>query len=242
MKRSFLIISIVISSVILCSCGDKTTPQETVGNSSKVDETTSDMKEENTTLSSTESVEQDNSGVSDYYNWDYLNFYLPAWLKYEDVYGYNVYSGTLNTEDKIFYHFASSGYYDDTREDYIEGYNYLNAPDIIGYSLDKVVYEFYPYFKDKYSVSVEKEETVECNGYNFLKRSGIIHAEKYADTGEVADLNYIAYYGCMNMKMFDDRSVPMMWAAFSEVTDEKTLVDMELLVDTAAKDAEWIEN
>ena len=82
---------------------------------------------------------------------------------------------------------------------------------------------------------------MKCNGYSFVKRSGIIHTEEYADQGEVADLNYVAYYGCMDMKMFDGRSVPMMWVAFSNVTDDRTINDMESLVDTAANDAEWIE-
>lgn len=245
MKKIFnlLIISVMLMSILLAftGCGNnkkgETTSNNEISNSTTTNSNNSNT--ENKTGQSTQSNTLDYSSDSNYYNWDYLKLYLPKWLKWEDVYGYNVYSGSLNTTDKIYYHFASSGYYDQTREDYIEGYNYLDAPKIIGYSLDKVVYEFYPYFKDKYSISVEKEETVKCNGYNFIKRSGIIHSEKYADKGEVVDLNYVAYYGCMDMKMFDGRSVPMMWAAFSEVTDEKTLEDMEMLVDTAANNMKF---
>lgn len=244
MKNVKILSAVIMSTCVLFGCGEKNTlqssSQETIDTSaqSKTISTGTNMSNIPDIMETTTESDSD----SDYFNWDYLNFYLPSWLHYEDMYGYYVFSGNLTTNDKIYYHFASSGYYDSSRPDYIQDYNYKNAPEIIGYSLDKVVFEFYPYFEDKYSVTVDTEETVECNGYPFLRRTGVIHTEKYADQGEIADLDYVAYYGCMDMEMFDGRSVPMMWAAFSEVTDENTKVDMEMLVDTAARDAEWIVN
>lgn len=239
------IIMAIICSCVLSACAEGKTPQ--VSSNEILDSVSQESPkkyEDNTDMNSSENVvtETKASAKSDYFNWQNIKFYLPEWLSRENMYGYDVFSGSLSTNDKIYYHFVTDGYYDALRTNYIENYTHKDVPDIIGDSLNKVVYEFYPYFDDKYAVSIDSEEEVESNGFPFIKRTGVIHAEKYADTGEVADLQYIAYYGCMDMDMFDGRSVPMMWAAFAEVTDDKTLEDMEMLVDTAAQNAEWFEN
>lgn len=144
-----------------------------------------------------------------------------------DVSCFNTYSLLLSTEDKMYCCFVCDELYGDF-EYYIENYTYKDAPEIFESTEEYMIHDFFNY---PYERNVEVEETVECMGYQFLKQKGTFKV-KLDDS--IHDVYFVGYYGCMYISSFDDKSVPVMWISFSEVTNEQTKQDMEDIVDDCA--------
>lgn len=112
-----------------------------------------------------------------------------------------------------------------------ESYNLEDTPDIMWEYVLEVVDKFFQAGPSKSSYSVDKEERRSMVGYDVIRRTGTIHAEKYGDTHE---LNYAAYYGLFDLQNGDYKKVPTVWIAFSELEDTSTL---EEVVDLAFDNA-----
>ena len=148
--------------------------------------------------------------------------------KETDAFCFETYNVSNSTEDKIYCCFTCNELYGDLIE-VIENYTYKNAPEIFEPTEKYMIHDFFNY---PYERNVEVEETVECMGYQFLKQKGTFKVK--LDDDSIHDVYFVGYYGCMYISSFDDKSVPVMWISFSEVTNEQTKQDMEDIVDDCA--------
>lgn len=156
---------------------------------------------------------------------------IPLSEKFEreyDAFYFDTYSLLSSTEDKIYCSLVCNELYGDF-DDYVEEYTYKDAPKIFESDQRYIVRDFFDYFIER---NMETEETVECMGYQFLKQKGTFKVE--LDDDSIHDVYFVGYYGCMDISSFDDKSVPIMWISFSEVTNEQTKQEMEDIVDDFA--------
>lgn len=236
MKKIAYFAFLIMAMISIAGCGNNADNSNAVYSSSEKSTNISN-KDDGVITGETEpeatKVEQEDR--LEYLNWSNLKIYLPAWLEQEKDATYLLtYSGLNSTKDIIYYCYDSNEMYGDFG-DYIENYSYTDVPQIFNDAVKRIVNDFYNYPS---SITVDTEEIVECNQYPFIRQSGTMEAKM---NDGMHELYYVAYFGCMNLEYIGGKSVPMMWIAFSETTDEKTKIDIAALVDTCAKEATFLE-
>lgn len=235
MKRLIAIID--LTSMIACvGCGGRTessaenTPSSTaVGSSNTTDTTTvteSSSVDESTVATEAESSESDD----DYFNWFGLNTYLPS--DYTVIMSEGFPQAHKNSADDVENNIA---YYTLAKDD-LEPMNAETVKDYMyesSVTFDALSAEFKGYFID--SNDIESEESIQINGFDFIRQSGVYHITDFADKKDVA---YAAYFGVVDFPEFGKQ--PAMVIAFSHHTDDEMKTELARLVDTAVKNAKPI--
>lgn len=232
------ILNLVLSFAIVASltgCGGNTAE-----NNGDTDNSSGSLVVVNNSESEEDSVvgeETTQAKEQDYINMEGVKVAIPKDFTYEpDANFWTTYSGSISTNDKMYYVYVHNLYYGLMETD-MKDYTCKDVPKILEASEIVAVDDFFDYLHEK---NVETEEDVEVNGFPFLKQKGtfqvILDGE---DT--YRDVYFIGYYGCMNLEYTGGSSVPMMWLIYSEVTDEATKTDMENVISDCMKQAMFIE-
>lgn len=172
------------------------------------------------------------------YNLFGISVNIPEGLEFTNIdYKYCIWEGNISTDDTIYFatdQFCSYyAFYDSYDSD-----SFKDAPDIMNSFFVDIIDNFYPAGTANTTISVDSEKEVEMLGYNFIRRTGTVHAEKLDESTE---LSYAAYYGIIDLPEGDFTNTPVIWVAFSKCDDDKTKLDLENIVDNVKNKAYFIE-
>lgn len=217
-KTSVLVLSTVLC--LMCSCGND--------NASSVEQSSQvvDTRESNTVSTDTVYELPSTDDTDKFFDLRGIQMKIPTGFEEANVFSKSVW----NNESKTIY-------YDiDYLPDYgsvasSDSYNLDDTPEIMWEYILEVVDGFYPAGESKSTYSVDSEEKRTMIGYDVIRRTGTIHAEKY---GETHELKYAAYYGLFDLQNGAYQKIPTVWIAFSETEGTS---DLEDVVDTAFDNA-----
>lgn len=236
--KKLLLSAIICSMVIgLAGCGtdggdDGSEPGSAV--SSLSSSTVSSQLDTEGTVSVSQADSDENQ--SEYIKWRGIMLYRPGNFTGEDVFATNISSGKISTDDTVYLYLQDTG---SVSDQYNAGtYSLEDVPETYSNAVYKIVDEFFPSYREDYTMTVDTEKKVDVLGTTFLRRTGTIHCEEYK---EVADLYYAAYYGIVDTPGMLTEDCPVVWLTFAECTDEKTKDDVEQLVDKMAETATFDE-
>lgn len=222
-KKVAMVLSVLALTVLTaCDKDEEENNHSSISSTSDNDEISVSESNEESAVASSES---DDDSFFDLYG---IKLLIPSEYQSENIYSKRVWSGLSN---------GKQTYLDiDFLLDYgtvasSDSYNLDDTPEIMWEYILEVVDGFYPAGESKSTYSVDSEEKRTMIGYDVIRRTGTIHAEKY---GETHELKYAAYYGLFDLQNGAYQKIPTVWIAFSETEGTS---DLEDVVDTAFDNA-----
>lgn len=231
MKRKFLNIVLIVLTMLstlftLTGCG----------NDSKNEANSSiNTSENHNTINNTSNTKNEatTNNESEYFNLYGIDIAVPKSFKSENIYSKRVWSGKKSTDNMIYYDIDFLLDYGSVASQ--DDYSINDTPDIMWEYIRNVIDKYYP-AGVKSTITVDSEAKKTMLGFDVIRRTGVIHTDKY---GETHELNYAAYYGLLDLQNGTYKKIPTVWIAFSESNDSQTKLDLQNIVDSAYNNAKF---